>query len=113
MDIDQIISPAMKRALIGAVQAACDDDAVVTSSHLNTTKALIRHGLAEWKTLQFAGKPRQRAVLTGLGREVAARLIKQENARAPKCTCGALEYNGCFCCISLSDFLASGPNRRI
>lgn len=33
----------------------------------------------------------------------------------PRCTCGALQHAGCFCNISLSDFLATptpGPFQR-
>lgn len=37
---------------------------------------------------------------------------KQESETPrPRCTCGALVFNGCFCEISLSDFLATSPNR--
>jgi hypothetical protein len=38
--------------------------------------------------------------------------FKNERLAKPHCTCGAREHSGCFCEISLSDFLATGGSRR-
>lgn len=39
-------------------------------------------------------------------------LIDDEEIR-PRCACGALVFSGCFCNISVSDFLRTGRGRRI